>query len=205
MLEGFKLFFCLDCSNIQVTSYIRRLSAIRVTQKRWKIARGCIQFSLHFEVQHIFWDLSLTQLTCELNAAHACFTMEIVDGKLQKLSVSLIIGLGCLFLYHAWYLKNPNTISLVQDMNEDIDFANYFNISNHTIQLWGQVNKDLRPLEKEKYEYRLNRMKHCNCDRMIKVLKSENTSKVSFNDTTCSEEAFSRGFGQKVRLMYHIT
>ena len=121
--------------------------------------------------------------------------MQIDRGNIGKV---LVIGLSCIFFYHAWNLITFRKLLLESLLQEDVNFATRFNISNRTIKHWSLINKELRPLEKDVYKYKQIKMQHCQCNRTVKILKSENSTNVSFNDTTCSEEAFSRGNGQKV-------
>ena len=130
--------------------------------------------------------------------------MENFERRTQKTMKVFFMMLVICFLFLAWDAKQTRASETWEKhYRENVDYTEYFNVSEASIIRWSHLNKDLRPLEKYQYEYRSVRMQHCPCNRWIKVLKNENSAKVLFNETTCSTDAFARGSGQKVSKITH--
>ena len=138
-------------------------------------------------------------------------TMKTMDtwhknlaNKRKILACAITFFCCCFVLIKQHQQRKHNYRPSIFRLFPDDIFAESHNIAEDTINRWKLLNKDLRPLESDEYQYRLVPMQHCPCKRMIKVLTNANATEPALNETTCSEDAHKRGSGQKVRNKHYL-
>ena len=129
---------------------------------------------------------------------------ELIDKVASKKKLLIVVTLISFGLF--MFFENVNVVrrkplagcSSLTDSLQDFDFVVKYDIQEATQERWLSHNCDLRPMLPTQFENREIGMQHCDCKRKIKVKLNDGREGPSLSDTTCSQDAYARGGGQKV-------